>query len=449
MYRETLRMALGNVGRAKLRYVLTTCGIMIGTGAIVSMISYAVGMQREISGTISSSGLLTTIYVLPSDNPVARMAQGGADSDGPSPDSARVQITDEVVGRIRSIDAVRDAFPILTFPAMVSKGPANEFAFVAGVPVTARDAMQGRLEAGEMFSTEKDSTLLASASLARKLGVDPDSLGLGLPVTLTIAILGKRSPSSLFSFGPGMSVERKSFRFFLRGVLKEAFVSPLGRMDAYIPLEMTKTLATLTPLSVRDPRDVLKSLSREESEGYQGVEVHVSELTETPEVSEEIRDMGLVAMSVSDQLKQVRTTFAILSAFLGAIGGAALFVGCLGIMNIMLMSVLERTREIGIMKTTGARRRDVLGLFVTEAGFVGVAGGLLGIVLGLIIAEVTNHIMFTFVVKNEIPFKRLYDIPPWLAVGALLLAVAVSIAAGLYPARRAAAMDPAVALRYE
>jgi putative ABC transport system permease protein len=448
MFKETLRIALGNVGRAKLRYVLTTCGIMIGTGAIVSMISYAVGMQSEISGTISSSGLLTTIYVLPRSSPVAQMAAGERTSSDSSSDSAEVHITDETVTKILSMDAVNDAFPVVTFPAIVARGSVNEFAFIAGMPVSAGDAMQKRLEAGEMFSTERDSTLLASASLARKLGVDPDSLGSGLPVTLTIATLGEGASSQMLSFGAKMPVRRKSFRFYLRGVLKESFVSPLGRMDAYIPLEMTRAIAPLTPLTARSPRDILKSLSRER-EGYPGLEVHVSDMREAQRVSEEIRSMGLVAMSVSDQLKRVRSTFIILSAFLGAIGGAALLVGCLGIMNVMLMSVLERTREIGIMKSTGARRKDVLGLFMIEAAFVGMAGGLLGIMMGWVVAEVTNHVMFAFVVKGEIPFKRLYEIPPWLAVGAIVLAIAVSVLAGLYPARRAARMSPVAALRYE
>jgi len=448
MFKETLRLALGNLGRAKLRYFLTTCGIMIGTGAIVSMISYAVGMQSEISGTISASGLLNTIYVLPRSNPMARMGHGATAPSPSSSDSAEVLLTDGMVERIRALDGVSDAFPALTFPAIVSRDSVNEFAFVAGMPVSAKDAMEKRLEAGETFSTERDSTLLASASLARKLGVNPDSLGSGLPVTLTIATLGDETSAPVFSFGSRMAVRKRSFRFYLRGLLKEAFVSPLGRADAYIPLEMTKAIAPLTPLTTRDPRDILRNLSRG-SGSYPGLEVHVSDMRDTPKVSEEIRSMGFVAMSVSDQLDRVRSTFIVLSAFLGAIGGAALLVGCLGIMNVMLMSVLERTREIGIMKSTGARRKDVLTLFVTEAAFVGLAGGLLGIVLGWVVAEVTNHVMFTFVVREEVPFRRLYEIPPWLAAGAVALAIGVSIIAGLYPARRAAGLDPAVALRYE
>ncbi|UCF79498.1 MAG: ABC transporter permease [Candidatus Eiseniibacteriota bacterium] len=445
MFKETLILAFGNVRRAKLRYTLTMCGIMIGTGAIVSMISYAVGMQSEISDTISSSGLLTTVYVLPRSSPMARMAPGGDDENALASDSAEVHITDAVLEKLSSIEEVRSVFPVLAFPAIVSLGAKKEFALVAGLPLSANEVLADRLDKGEVFSSETDSLLLASASLARRLEIDPDSLGPGIPVTITIVTLQKDVASSIFSFGTRAPLATKEFRFRLGGVLKEAFVSPHGRTDAYIPFEMTKVLAAQ---AVRDPGDILKNLSRQGG-GYPGAEVHVSSMAHIGRVSEEIRSMGLLAMSVSDQLKRVRSTFVLLSAFLGAIGGAALLVGCLGIMNVMLMSVLERTREIGIMKSTGATRRNILGLFVTEAALVGVVGGLLGIVLGWVVAEATNHIMFAFVVRDEIPFRRLYEIPAWLMAGAVVLAIGVSIAAGLYPARRAARMDPAVALRYE
>jgi putative ABC transport system permease protein len=115
----------------------------------------------------------------------------------------------------------------------------------------------------------------------------------------------------------------------------------------------------------------------------------------------------------------------------------------------MLISVFERTREIGIMKSVGARRKDILTLFVAEAGIIGLVGGLLGILLGWLVAEVTNHVMFAFIIKDETPFRRLYEIPFWLAAGAVGLAITVSIIAGLYPARRAAGLEPTAALRYE
>jgi ABC-type antimicrobial peptide transport system permease subunit len=347
----------------------------------------------------------------------------------------------------------------------VSRGSKEVFVTVTGIPSAAAEATKRRIEKGEVFSSEDDSTLLASASFARRLGVNSDSVTIaalraGIPVTMTIVTLGRGFPalgaiaggaragssfSLLTAFGMQMPFERRSLRFHLKAVLKEGFFGPIGRADCYIPLKMAKEMAAMT---IQDPSDILRNPSLGRG-GYLGAEVHVANLSDVESVMNEIKTMNLTALSISDQLKGMRTAFVLVSAFLGAIGGVALFVGCLGIVNVMLISVLERTREIGIMKSVGARRKDILTLFVAEAGIVGLAGGLLGILLGWLVAEITNHVMFTFIIKDETPFRRLYEIPFWLAAGAVCLAIAVSIIAGLYPARRAAGLEPTAALRYE
>jgi putative ABC transport system permease protein len=507
MFKDSIKLALGNIGRTKLRHFLTMCGIMIGTGAIVSMVSYTVGMRNEMSRTIASSGLLTTIYVLPSGGAFAHFAPGmdehdpddswtdsgtgsangsGADSraadalisgssdssrrpqfEATSPDSKarETQVNDDVIARIGSIKGVTSAFPLVAFPAIVSRDSKQVFVTVTGIPSAMGEAIKRRLEKGKVFSSEDDSTLLASTSLAKRLGVNADSVKIatlktGIPVTMTIVTFGGgslaqgvitgRSPagtsfSPLTAFGMQMPFGRRTFRFYLKGVLKESFFGPIGRADCYIPLKMAKGMAAMT---IQDPAAILKNPSLGRG-GYLGAEVHVANLSDVDGVTQRIRAMNLAALSISDQLKGMRTALMLVSAFLGAIGGVALFVGCLGIVNVMLISVFERTREIGIMKSVGARRKDILTLFVAEAGIIGLVGGLLGILLGWLVAEVTNHVMFAFVIKDQTPFRRLYEIPFWLAAGAVGLAIMVSIIAGLYPARRAAGLEPTAALRYE
>ena len=523
MFGESIKLALGNIGRTKLRHFLTMCGIMIGTGAIVSMVSYAVGMRNEMSRTIASSGLLTTIYVLPNAGGLAQLAPGvdesdpddsgvysdgasggspgadshgaltpgsGNDSDGgfssgSTTDSRRsaasdpvkrgTTITDETINRIASIKGVTSAFPLVAFPAMVNRGSKQAFATVTGIPSALRNATQKRLEKGQVFSSDDDSTLLASVAFAKRLGINTDSVDsksllAGIPVTMTIVTLGGGSHSRsvmsgglgaepsrsgppfhggsmspLASLGMLMSFERRSFRFYIKGLLKESFFGPGGRADCYVPLKIAKQMSAMT---IQDPSDILRNPSLGRG-GYMGAEVHVSKLTDIEDVTKEIEAMNLTTFSISDQFKGMRTAFVLVSAFLGAIGGVALFVGCLGIVNVMLISVLERTREIGIMKSVGARRKDIMHLFVAEAALIGLVGGLLGVLLGWLVADVTNHIMFAFIIKDEAPFRRLYEIPFWLSAGAVGLAVTVSIVAGLYPARRAASLEPTAALRYE
>jgi len=479
MFKEALRLAIGNVARAKLRYVLTMLGIMIGTGAIVSMVSFAVGMQKEMAEAVTSSGLLTTIYVTPGRG----MFEGrdptdpddvgheedehrGADAPnhkttgeaGPhaagTRDSLAAQVADStarepaiddtLLARISKIDGVTNAFPMVAFPAIVTRGPHQSFVTVSGLPTAVNEATKKRLNKGGTFSSESDSSLIATASLARRLGVNPDSLSGPIPVSLTVVKLSGR-PSPLLAFGFGMPFERKTYNLNLVGVLKQGMIGPLGRMDAYIPLGVARDISAV---ALRGAQEILRNISAQ-SGGYPGAEVHVKRLDDVERVSTQIEKMGLSTFSISEQLKEMRTVFVVMSGFLGAIGGVALFVGCLGIMNVMLISVFERTRDIGVMKSVGARRKDVLNLFVIEAGLVGMVGGILGVVLGLGVAELANRLMFAFVIKGEIPYHQLYRIPLWLAAGAIALAVGVSILAGLYPARRAAKLDPVAALRYE
>ncbi|MBN1504980.1 MAG: ABC transporter permease, partial [Candidatus Eisenbacteria bacterium] len=454
MFREAVRLAVGNVSRAKLRYVLTALGIMIGTGAIVSMVSFSVGMQREISEAVSSSGLLTTVYVTPGRGVSERTDPADADDAGREEEQSGVgaadstgrdpAIDDSLLARISALDGVMHAFPLVAFPAILTRGRHQAFATVSGLPTVVNESTRKRLNAGATFVSETDSSLIATASLARRLGVSPDSLSAPVPVTLSVAALSGK-PSPLMAFGLGMPFERRTYRLNLVGVLKQGMMGPAGRTDAYIPLGIARDVSTF---ALRGAQEILRNISAQ-SGGYPGAEVHVAKLEDVERVVRQVEGMGLSTFSISEQLKEMRTVFVVMSGFLGAIGGVALFVGCLGIMNIMLISVFERTRDIGVMKSVGARQRDVLNLFVIEAGMVGVVGGLSGVLLGLGVAEVANRLMFAFVVKGEMPYHQLYSIPAWLAAGAVGLAVGVSVLAGLYPARRAARLDPVAALRYE
>jgi putative ABC transport system permease protein len=409
-------------------------------------------MQKQLTDLVASSGLLTTVYVTPdrgvfggrdrtdpADVGRAPEGRGAADSSAKAP-----AIDDRLVARISKLDGVAHAYPIVAFPAIVSRGAHQSFATVSGLPTAVKEATKKRLYKGVAFASEHDSSLIATASLARRLGVHADSLSKPIAVRLSVVALSGR-PSPLLAFGLGMPFERKTYNLSLVGILKQSTMSPLGSMDAYIPLGLAQDISVV---ALRGAQEILRNISSQ-SGGYPGAEVQVEGLDDVERVSRQIEQMGLSTFSVSEQLKGMRTAFTVMSGFLGAIGGVALFVGCLGIMNVMLISVFERTRDIGVMKSVGAREKDVLNLFVIEAGLVGVVGGILGVLLGLGVAEVTNRLMFAFAIKGEMPYTQLYRIPAWLAAGAIALAIAVSVLAGLYPARRAARLDPVAALRYE
>jgi putative ABC transport system permease protein len=159
--------------------------------------------------------------------------------------------------------------------------------------------------------------------------------------------------------------------------------------------------------------------------------------------------MGFSAFSVADLLKNQKRAFILLDLLLGLVGSIALSVASLGIVNTMVMSILERTREIGVMKAIGAGDGDVRRIFLIEAGLIGLAGGLFGNVLGWGVGRAINIGANYYLQRQGAPAANLFLIPWWLIAGAVTFAVLVGVVAGGFPAARAARLDPIQALRHD
>jgi len=159
--------------------------------------------------------------------------------------------------------------------------------------------------------------------------------------------------------------------------------------------------------------------------------------------------MGFTTFALADQFEQVKRGFVFLDMILAAVGMIAIVVASLGIINTMVMSILERYREIGIMKAVGASDRDIRNIFFFEASAIGFAGGVLGFALGWVTSGIINQVVNYFLAKQGMPFIRYFDFPWWVFVGSLLFSIAVSLVSGIYPAYRAARVNPVVALRHD
>ncbi len=166
-------------------------------------------------------------------------------------------------------------------------------------------------------------------------------------------------------------------------------------------------------------------------------------------VRKEIEEMEIHAYSVSDQLKEIKRGLIIIDSLLGAIGTVALIIAALGIINTMVMSILERTREIGIMKAIGGSEKEIKLIFFVEAGFIGIIGAIFGLILGWLVTRIANQIVNAKLIpQDELPVDLFY-FPLWLLLGATAFSILISLAAGSYPAIRAARIDPVKALRHD
>jgi putative ABC transport system permease protein len=159
--------------------------------------------------------------------------------------------------------------------------------------------------------------------------------------------------------------------------------------------------------------------------------------------------MGFNTFSIIDATRSMRQFFAILDLFLGIFGSLALAVASIGIVNTLVMAILERRREIGIMKALGASDIEIKKLFFAEAGVMGLMGGAAGVALGWIIGRAINLGTNIYLSRLNFPPEQIWFVPSWLVAGAIVFAVLVSLVSGLYPASRAARLDPVQALRYE
>jgi ABC-type lipoprotein release transport system permease subunit len=257
--------------------------------------------------------------------------------------------------------------------------------------------------------------------------------------------------------GEGRLVAR-SFRIV--GVLKSGengaprFRGMLPAAGVYVPLAAARAW-TLEHRDVMGQVALLLAresgkLSEDEANGYGSAVVRVTDPVVLTDVRKRLTELGFGSFSIVDQLEQLRTVFLIMNSVLGLLGGISLLVASFGIANTMIMSILERTREIGIMMAVGAEDREIKLIFFVEAAVIGLAGGILGSLAAWGIDAAANRLAYRFVLKPQgANFIDFFALPPYLWLGAILFAVTVSIIAALYPAARAARIDPVQALRHD
>jgi putative ABC transport system permease protein len=214
---------------------------------------------------------------------------------------------------------------------------------------------------------------------------------------------------------------------------------PLTRAKAIDAEDVTSVQALLRQASGASPR----------SGSYQIVTVKVAEAKATLEIEDKIKAMGLSAFSLTDALQGAKRVFIILDIVLSLIGSIALAVSSLGIVNTMVMSILERTKEIGIMKAIGASDGDIRRIFLVEASVIGCVGGVAGVALGWLVGRAINLGANIYIQSQGGTAATLFSLPWWLVAGALGFSILVSVIAGSYPANRAARLEPMQALRHE
>jgi putative ABC transport system permease protein len=458
-FADAVHLALRNLRQSKLRTALTVLGVAIGIASLSGMVSLGVGLQDQFVGRFMRSGVFDSITVLPGEvrlggpfniGRAGRGGRGGAGGGGrqntpASPDAPRKTLDEAALTELGGLENVATAYPIIRVPLEVKFGEHTEFAAAAGVPMSSKgEGAFQKIPHGQFFANETDPACMLSLDKARELHeADPGAM-VGKTLTLTYA---SATPAAGNPSVPlAMQVQRVSIECTVTGIVeRETGPAPGANTVAalMIPLARAREMNATIQLTQRLMRG-------RGGEGlYSSIAVKVTRPQHTQDVEDRIKKLGYSAFSLNDALEGAKRAFLILDIILGLIGSIALAVASLGIMNTMVMSILERTREIGIMKAIGGSDSDVRRIFLIEAAVIGVLGGIAGLVLGWGVGRIINFGANQYIVSQGGTPGNLFAIPLWLVGSAIAFSIFVSLAAGAYPARRAARLDPIQALRHD
>ncbi|MBI4504959.1 MAG: ABC transporter permease [Chloroflexi bacterium] len=417
---QAMQVALRALAANKLRSALTMLGIVIGVGAVIAMMSVGQGAQSQVTQSIRSMGT-NLLFVRPGST-----QQGGVRGGQGSAQTLTLEDA-EALASPANAPSVSLVAPESNAFVQVIAGGANVNTRVTGTTPEYQDVRNIRAAAGEFISRQH----VDRASLVVVLGanVAEQLFASGDPIDQSVRVA---------TFSGNQS---RALTFRVVGVMERKGGTGFGNQDdqIYVPLTTLQ-------------RRLISQRSVVGRQRVQTINVQVADEQLMPQAVQEIGELlrqrhrvaqdDFTILSQEDMLATANQVTGIMTILLGSIAGISLVVGGIGIMNIMLVSVTERTREIGIRKAVGAKRRDILLQFLVEAVVVSLAGGVLGLLLGVAGANVIGTL--------ELNGQRLATVVPLEAV---LLACAVSAAIGiffgLYPATRAARLNPIEALRYE
>jgi putative ABC transport system permease protein len=465
---DLTELAVRNLRESILRNSLTTIGISVGVASLVAMLSLGIGLQQLASRRLMKSGLFDTVVVTSRRD--LRNFNREEERNGPAPAESR--ILDEPTRReIERLPNVLEAYPDIRFITELRYDDKPHLTMVAALPPSAQSNDAFEAVQGHFFSSDIAPEAILQKTFAEELlgktpkaGIDETNVA-----ELAAPLLGKEltmryaqreaapgapattghdnAPASSEGLtGAAYSVISREQKLKIVGVADldpESMRGPT-RARVFLPLSLAESLHVMQPTDLRE----ISRASTDEPV-YSSVSVRVKSPSQIQTVEDTVKKMGFNTFSILDASRSVQQFFKVLDVFLGIFGSLALAVAFIGIVNTLVMAILERRREIGIMKAIGASDGDIRKLFFAEAGAMGILGGIVGVALGWAIGQVINLGTNIYLKRQSFPPEHFWSVPWWLVGFAILFSFLVSLAAGLYPAGRAARLDPVQALRYE
>lgn len=436
-------IAYKNIKRQPLRSLLTIIALAISTCVLTLMVAIAVGGQQVILNQFGSNDSLSLITVTPNQSGSGLSPFGDVQQVG----SASTVFTDATVAQLAALPHVALATPhahLWEFDTVTIPGAAKPFvAQVEGLP---SDAFLPLASGNPFTSNDQANVAVVGYGYAKAVGFSstPDKL-IGQTITFTTQ-KGYRGVGAAIP-SPG-STKQQAEVFNQSSTMLQAKIVGVTQAGAnqnsvFVPMGWAHQIRTAR---YYEADGTVKSTDQLARDGYTTIQVKADSLVNVQAVTNEIKSLGYGQTSLLETAKQLNQLTATVGVVLGAIACIAMLAATLGVVNTMIMAVTEQRFEIGIWRANGARRGVITRLFLTQAAFLGVLGGGIGVGLSIPIANFITQYGSSLLQSQGLQSVTLAQISPWLGAGAIGITILFSIVAGLYPAYRAARLDPSQVL---
>lgn len=429
---DLVALGLGNLFRRKLRTILTVMGVVIGTASILVMVSIGLGMDRKFDEQMKMFGSLNKIEVHPSYN-----EKPGGRYSGPSD---AVRLNDDVVAQLWQVPNVESVVPVLRINATLMSGKAEGWASFNAIDFNLLPALGIEIKEGRM--PERGEVLIGS-DVGNGFWI-PDSRG-----GKEAQIDPMNDPLELLVY-PRVFVEgwekRMKMKLVPSGVMANADYNFAGAI--FMDINDYRSFRDKYDKRYNEPK--LSKKDQKLADKYSNIWVYAKDVDSVEGVIENIKTIGLEGYSNSQWISQTKQTTKMIQGVLGGIGSISLIVAAIGITNTMVMSIYERTKEIGIMKVIGAKVGDIRKLFLFEAAAIGFIGGVVGVALSYGLSAALNSLSASGQQNHAGILGEFFSesyLPPWLALAGVAFAMLIGILAGLYPSIRATKLSVLDAIR--
>lgn len=437
--KDLLHLGLKNLLRRKTRTFLAITGVVVGTCAIIVMLSIGFGMSANFEEQIASYGDLHLVNVY-----------GGGGMYGPvfnTGDGKPAQLDDKAVAAIEKIKGVEAASPRIEEYMTIVIGKYIAQASVIGMRPEVMQKFGYEIQDGRLLQSGDKFNLIFGNQVPTWFYNPKKTMYSGWGGEAKVDVMtDKIILTGDYEYGQKRrystdNIDYKQYKAKGVGLL----ANPNNETAYYIYTDFD---------SMKEIQDDLRKARKEQipsQQSYNQVMVYVKDINDVQDVSDAIRDMGFQTSSLNDWLEAMQEQSRMIQGVLGGIGAISLFVAALGITNTMIMSIYERTKEIGVMKVIGANLPDIRRMFLLEAGLIGFFGGLVGVIISFLLSFLMNTVLSGAIsgILGGMDASRISIIPWWMAVSGLLFATIIGVVSGYSPARRAMRLSALESLRNE